>query len=181
MRIVGGELKSRLISVPKGGNLRPSTEKIRGAIFSSLGNTIIDARVADLFCGSGALGLEALSRGASFALFVDSSKTAISAVSRNIRDLELSQRAEAHVLDIFHLRHKKLAGISIIFADPPYGKRYGEKLIALLCLKKIASDGILVLEHESDWRYSGADLGIIKRLDFGDSSVTFLKIPSFAD
>jgi len=129
MRIVGGELRSRLIRVPKTRDLRPSTEKIRGAIFSVLGADIKGARVADLFCGSGALGLEALSRGASFALFVDSSGPAISMAKRNVLELDLSSRAELCAMNVFRLRPTKLEGISIIFADPPYGKGFGDRLI----------------------------------------------------
>ena len=181
MRIVGGELRSRLIRVPKTRDLRPSTEKIRGAIFSVLGADIKGARVADLFCGSGALGLEALSRGASFALFVDSSGPAISIAKRNVLELDLSSRAELCAMNVFRLRPKKLEGISIIFADPPYGKGFGDRLISLLCLKKMATDGILVLEHEADWSYAAADLDILRRLDFGDSSVSFIKMPACVD
>ena len=181
MRIVGGELKSRIIKIPKTGNLRPSTEKIRAAIFSVLGDDINEARVADLFCGSGALGLEALSRGASFALFVDSSAVAVSTVKSNLQELDLSSRAELRAMNVFHIRPKKLEGISIIFADPPYGKGYGDRLISLLCLKNFAVRGILVLEHEAAWSYVDTRGVILKRLDFGDSSVTFLKIPAQSD
>jgi len=178
MRIVGGELKGRSIKVPKSRDIRPSTEKIRAAIFSVLGGDIDGARVADLFCGSGALGLEALSRGASYALFIDNLPAAAAAVRKNLLDLGADSRCAVRMMDVFHIRPGFFEKISIIFADPPYGQEHGDRLISLLCLKKIASGGILVLEHESGWNYDGQDLKILKRLDFGDSSVSFFRLPA---
>ena len=177
MRIVGGELKGRTIKTIDAAHLRPSTERTREAIFSVLGDDIEGADIADLFCGSGALGLEALSRGASRALFVESSKKTIRAVRKNVSDLGLYKKADFYEGSVFHLRPGFFNSISIIFADPPYGKGFGDRLIELLCLKKIAPDGILVLEHEREWRYQGSDARELRRLDFGDSSVTFLKLP----
>ncbi len=174
MRIAGGILKGRHIRVPGGRNLRPSTDKIRGAIFSVLGDDIIGSRVADLFCGSGALGLEALSRGAAHAVFVDSSKEAISTVKQNLKDLELQDRAETRSMDVFDIRPLSLENVSIILADPPYRKLFGDKLISLLSLKKFDYDGIIVLEHENEWSFGGSEFQVPKRIDFGDSSVSFL-------
>lgn len=174
MRIAGGALKGRRIRVPGGKGLRPSTDKIRGAIFSVLGDDITGTRVADLFCGSGALGLEALSRGADHAVFVDSSKEAISVVRHNIKELELQTRSKVKLMDVLDIRPSLLENVSIIFADPPYRKLYGDKLISLLSLKKFAYDGIIALEHESEWSYGGSEFKILNRIDFGDSSVSFL-------
>ena len=176
MRITGGKLKGRKIQVPPGRDLRPSTDKIRAAVFSVLGDDIKDARVADLFCGSGAFGLEALSRGAAYALFVDSSRQAAACVKKNIISLDLGGCTDILTTDALHIRSAALKGISIIFADPPYGMSYGEKLISLLCLKKIGFDGILALEHERKWKYVGEGPKILKTIESGDSHVTFLKI-----
>ena len=176
MRIVGGILSGRHIRVPGGRDLRPSTDKIRGAIFSVLGDDIACSRVADLFCGSGALGLEALSRGADHAVFVDSSKEAIRVVKHNLRELQLQNKAEIKSMDVFKIQPSFLKGISIVFADPPYRKWYGDNLLSLLSLKKSAYDGIIVLEHESDWSYAGSEFRILRRIDFGDSSVSFLRV-----
>lgn len=174
MRIVGGALKGRRIRVPGGKGLRPSTDKIRGAIFSVLGDDITGASVADLFCGSGALGLEALSRGADHAVFVDSSREATSVVKQNVREFGLQTRVEIRSKDVFGIRPPLIEKVSIIFADPPYRKLYGDKLISLLSLKKFAYDGIIALEHENEWSYGGSEFKILKRIDFGDSSVSFL-------
>ena len=178
MRIVGGELKGRQIKTSGAAHLRPSTEKTREAIFSVLGGDIDGADIADLFCGSGALGLEALSRGASRALFVELSKPTIRVVKKNVSEFGLDKQAEFYEGSVFHLRPGFFDTISIVFADPPYGKGFGDQLIELLSLKKIAFDGILVLEHEREWSYDGSGVWILRRLDFGDSSVTFFKLPA---
>jgi 16S rRNA (guanine966-N2)-methyltransferase len=174
MRIAGGEFKGRLIKTPRSTNLRPSTQKTREAIFSSLGQDVKGARVADLFCGSGALGLEALSRGASHSLFVDSSRIATATVRENIRMLDLDSRAKAVSMNVLHLRPRHLAAVDIIFADPPYRKGYPERLTALLSLPKFSYRGILVLEHECEWRYAGSYFELLKEIDSGDSTVSIL-------
>lgn len=172
MKITGGKFRGRNLKVPKNAHIRPSTEKIREAIFSSLGEDIIDANIADLFCGSGALGLEGLSRGAKTAVFIDSDSGAISTIRENIRTLGLESQARGMVMNVLHLRPSKFESYGIIFADPPYKKRYADML--LLSLQKSRWHGILVLEHEAEWRYKGLDFKLLKRLDFGDSSVSFL-------
>lgn len=174
MRITSGEFKGRIIKVPKIPNIRPSTERIREAIFSILGADIIEANVADLFCGSGALGLEALSRGAEKALFVDLHRISTAAVRDNIKLLELENRTRVLNMNVLEIRASHLKGIKVIFADPPYHKGYCERLLSHLSLQKIAWYGILMLEHEAPWSYVGADYEIAKRIDFGDSAVTFL-------
>ncbi len=181
MRITGGTLRGRKILVPSGKRLRPSTDKLRAAVFSVLGNDITDAKVADLFCGSGAFGLEALSRGAAHSLFVDSSKQAIACVKTNITNLDLARCADTMTADVFRIRPAALKGVSIIFADPPYGMSYGAKLISLLCLKKFGFDGILVLEHERRWKNGAEESRILTTIEFGDSCVTFLKISGEGD
>jgi 16S rRNA (guanine966-N2)-methyltransferase len=172
MKITGGKFRGRILKVPKNAHIRPSTEKIREAIFSSLGDDIIEANIVDLFCGSGALGLEGLSRGAKTAVFIDSDSGAINTVRENIRVLGAESQARAMVMNILHLRPSKLEPYKVIFADPPYKKRYSE--ILLLSLQKSRWHGILVLEHEAEWSYAGSDFDLLNRLDFGDSSVSFL-------
>lgn len=177
MRITGGKLKGRKIEAPAGKGLRPSTDKIRAAVFSVLGGDILETGVADLFCGSGAFGLEALSRGAAHALFVDSSKEAIACAKKNIANLDLGRCTLAMKMDVYHIRPANLKGVSVIFADPPYRMCFGERLLTLLCLKKFGYDGILALEHEKTWKYTGEELRILRTIESGDSRVTFLKFP----
>lgn len=174
MRITGGRLKGSRIAVPRGLSIRPTTDKTREAVFSVLGEDIMEARVADLFCGSGALGIEAISRGAESVLFVDSSKSVLFNLKKNIKNLDILNKTNIKLLNAFNIRPKILKNISIVFADPPYKKGFGDKLITLLCLPKFNWYGILALEHESEWRYAGEQLQLLKRCDFGDLAVSFL-------
>lgn len=177
MRVTGGSLKGRIFKIPKNPDIRPSTDKTREAIFSSLGADIVGAEIADLFCGSGALGLEALSRGAARALFVDIDRSAISTVRGNIEALGLESKSRVMTLNVFNLRPKHLTGLAIIFADPPYRGDYARRLVELLSLPKFGWYGILTLEHESAWEYKGDDFQMLRRLEFGETSVSFLFWP----
>jgi len=174
MRIAGGIFKGRTIITPNIRNIRPSTEKTREAIFSALGADLIEASVADLFCGSGALGLEALSRGARSALFVDSSLSATSTVRENIAKLKIEPLSKVMTMNALNLRPKHLQGIGVIFADPPYRGGHAMKLLTLLSLPKFDWYGILVLEHEADCVVTGGNYELLRRLKFGETAVSFL-------
>ena len=120
MRIVAGEYGGRRLAAPRGGRTRPTADRVREALFSMLG-PVADARVLDLFAGSGALGLEALSRGAAEATFVDSSAAAVRAVRANLEALgadAVVRRADARAF----LRNARTAGrqYDLVFLDPPY-------------------------------------------------------------
>ncbi len=174
MKIAGGQFRGRIIKVPNIRNIRPSTEKTREAIFSVLGEDNLDASVADLFCGSGALGLEAISRGARQALFVDSSRGSTMVARENIASLEVGSACRVMTMNVFDLRAKHLQGVRIVFADPPYRGGYAQRLTALLSLPKFAWYGILVVEHEADWGFKSDEYRLLRRLEFGDTSVSFL-------
>ena len=176
MKITGGYLKCRYLSTPKSGILRPSTDKTRQAIFSSLGGDIIDADIADLFCGTGALGIEAISRGAKSVLFIDKANSSISALKKNIETMNLSDLSETVKMDVLKIRPAYFKKISIIFADPPYRKGYCDKLLSLLSLPKFGWHGIITLEHEAEWNYDKDNAVLLKRLEFGDTAVSFLKL-----
>ena len=128
-------------------------EMVRGAIFSALGERVIDARVLDLFSGSGAFGIEALSRGAAAATFVDDHPKAIATIKANLEKTQL----EAAVVrsDVFRFLERTDQTFDLIFADPPYSKRPNDldlaaKLIASSVLKNhLMEDGLLVLEKTS--------------------------------
>jgi 16S rRNA (guanine966-N2)-methyltransferase len=118
MRIVAGTLGGRRLKAPSGRGTRPTSDRVREALFSILGS-VEGVRVLDLFAGSGALGIEALSRGAASAVFVDSDQRAISAVRANLEDLGLE--AEAHRRDaLLYLRSAPEAPFGLVFLDPPY-------------------------------------------------------------
>jgi 16S rRNA (guanine966-N2)-methyltransferase len=136
MRIVGGEFRGRPLATPRHEGLRPTSDRVREAVFNILAHGIPDftlagAKVIDLFAGSGALGLEALSRGASFCLFIDQDAEARALIRRNIELLGL-----AGVTRIFRRDATELGpaghrgGFSLVFLDPPYERGLGEKALA---------------------------------------------------
>jgi 16S rRNA (guanine966-N2)-methyltransferase len=121
MRVVAGTYRGRSLKAPKGEQTRPTSDRVREALFSILGETVSEARVLDLFAGSGALGIEALSRGAATVTFVDSAHAAIRAINENLESLEL----EAEVIRLPVLRALGCTPVAtrqydLVFIDPPY-------------------------------------------------------------
>ena len=150
MRIIAGLARGIQLDIP-GHDIRPTTELTRGAIFSALADRIADARVLDLFAGSGALGLEALSRGASRVCFVESNQRCIRAIQNNLQKTHLT--SEVRKEDVFHFLRRNQEDWDLIFADPPYAKYpgdldYGVQLLHSQELPpRLAPDGLFVLER----------------------------------
>ena len=120
MRVVAGELRGRRIEAPTGGDTRPTTDKVREAVFNALGSLdlVRDARVADLYAGSGALGIEALSRGAAHCTFVERDRQALRIVRDNIEHLGLGERSKVVAGDA--LAQSSQLDVDLVLADPPY-------------------------------------------------------------
>ena len=151
MRIVGGTHRGRAIAAPRGDRVRPTGERAREALFNILahadfyGFALEDARVLDLFAGSGALGLESLSRGASFCLFVDDHAESRAAIRENLEHLGLNGHAKLYKRDAASLGPRPGSvgpAFSLVFADPPYGRKLGE--------------AALVSARDGDWLVPGA-------------------------
>lgn len=176
MRIVGGTLKGQTIRAPKTAKTRPITDKDREALFNILGD-VGGLRVLDAYAGSGSLGLEALSRGASFVDAVELAKPAASAIASNVKALGLAKQ--------YHLNKKKLttwlganahmAGqYNLIFADPPFDALDASELSQLDPF--LASHGMLVLKHPG--KAEAPALGQLQLLEtrrYGDSALSFYR------
>lgn len=151
LRVIGGALKGRTLRVPRGRLLRPTSNRVREALFASLAHELSGARVLDLYAGSGALGIEALSRGAAFALFVESARPALHALQRNLEALQLGARSrvmacEARVA-VRRLRAEPGACFDLVLADPPYGsEELPETLASLVAAGLLAPEGVVVVE-----------------------------------
>ncbi|HSS18344.1 MAG TPA: 16S rRNA (guanine(966)-N(2))-methyltransferase RsmD [Candidatus Dormibacteraeota bacterium] len=151
MRVIAGSAGGIRLAVPKRG-VRPTMDRVKGAIFSSLGDAVVEARVLDLFAGSGALGIEALSRGASSVVFVEEDGQSAEIIECNLAKTKLKGRIRQQ--DAFDfLGHASGSELfDIVFADPPYektekGESFTEKLLANEELPQLMdADGILVLE-----------------------------------
>lgn len=184
MRIVGGQFKGRAIAAPQGRDTRPTSDRARESIFNVLAHAdwaggVEDRRVLDLYAGSGALGLEAMSRGAAFALFVETDSAARGAIRDNIEALGLFGNTRIHRRDATDLGLKP-AGLGepfdLVFLDPPYGKGLGERTLALLGSGGwITGDAVIMLEVGAD---ETPELPAFETLDergYGAAKVFFLR------
>jgi 16S rRNA (guanine966-N2)-methyltransferase len=168
LRITGGELGGRRIRAPKGAKLRPTTERVREAIFSILGD-VSGARVLDLFCGTGALAIEALSRGAAEAALVD---THPAAARRNLEALELTGRARTFRSDAGRfLRRAEEASYDLVLCDPPY--RLADRLAADLdpLIRNALAEGGRVMAESSPDRPLPLTLPLVTERSYGDTLV----------
>ena len=183
MRVVAGKFRGRNLKSPSGNSIRPTADRLRESVFNILmhayGDPVTDARVLDLFAGTGALGIEALSRGAKFALFVDDSAEGRALIRENVEMLGLggvtkifrrdaSNLGEAHPNEPF----------SLVFVDPPYGKGLAEKSLAS------ARDGgwltpetIVVVEEAISAKFSVPEsFEEIERRAYDDTEFVFMRL-----
>ena len=151
MRIIGGALRGKRLYSVKGLTIRPTTDYLRESVFNILANGVEDAVVLDLFAGTGTLGIEALSRGAETAVFVDKAPQAIKILTRNICACCLERRSTILRRDILHgLRFLKSIdrAFGLVFIDPPYDKGFVERTMQLLDRTQSTSDRVsIVVEH----------------------------------
>jgi 16S rRNA (guanine966-N2)-methyltransferase len=180
VRIIAGEFRGRaLASVGKGdagAHLRPTTDRVRESLFSVLTHTgaLGGARVLDLFAGTGALGLEALSRGAHSVTFVDDGRVSAGLVQKNIDICRAASRARLIRRDATRLGPCPDAGYDLVFLDPPYGKGLGQKALQVaLDAGWIADDALIVWEENAPMQApAGFDLEGHRK--YGDTHVTLL-------
>lgn len=171
MRIVGGTLRGRRIAPPRDPRVRPTADRVREAWMSILQEAIPGARVLDLYAGSGALGLEALSRGAASAEFVELNPKSLTALRENIATLELESRATVHRGDALRFAGRLApAAYDVTFADPPYSRDDAERLVS--CFRQTPFTRILAVEHPADRVLEGDDT---RR--YGDTALTFCYAP----
>jgi len=185
MRIISGRFKgTALTSVGKGdtaAHLRPTTDRVRESIFNLLvnggyGDPITDARVLDLFAGTGALGFEALSRGASFALFVDDGVKSRALVRENIDILRLIGSTKLFRRDATHLGEAKNGVFDLVFLDPPYGKGLGEKaLAATLQGGWLAKDALIIWEENAE-QFAPEGFNMLDSRHYGETWVHILEL-----
>lgn len=148
MRVIAGSKRGRPLKVPRGNEVRPTLERTREALFNILGPRLQGARFLDLFAGTGANGIEALSRGAAHALFVDSDRRAIAVVRENLARTGLGERAAIRRLNLPPQLAKIQGPFDLVFADPPYTFEHHDALLAGLGAHGlVAEGGLVVLEH----------------------------------
>ena len=182
MRIVGGRFRGRVLTAPKSQAVRPTADRLREALFNILGHAYGDpingARVLDLFAGTGALGLEAVSRGAAFALFVDDGAEARALLRSNIDALGVGGVTKVYRRDATRLGPLgPLAPFTLVFLDPPYGRGLAER--ALASAREggwLSANAVAVVEEATEATFMPpAGFDEIERRDYGDTQLVFLR------
>ncbi|HEX4696202.1 MAG TPA: 16S rRNA (guanine(966)-N(2))-methyltransferase RsmD [Candidatus Udaeobacter sp.] len=180
MRVIAGSAGGLRLAVPKQG-VRPTMDRVKAAIFSSLGDAVIGARVLDLFAGTGGLGIEALSRGASSVVFVEANREAAGMIESNLAKTKLTGRVRQRDVFDFLQHASDVQSFEIIFADPPYdktqaGESFTEKLLANTQLPQLLTPaGMFVLEKRPGEALAEMKLWqITRQKTYGATEVLFL-------
>src|SRR5262245_16560356 len=176
MRIIAGSERGRRLTAPRGDTVRPTSDRAREALFSILAPRIAGARVFDLCAGTGAVGLEALSRGADHAVFVEKDRAAVEALRANVAACEAAGRSTIHERDVIAFLEGpgRPGPEDLVFADPPWAGDLGARILAAL---GAAPPALLVLEHDSrrsPAREAGA-LGLLRTVVHGDTGLSFFE------
>ncbi len=153
MRVISGEFKGRQLTALTGVALRPTSDRVREALFSIIGHEIVGARVADLYAGTGAIGIEALSRGAEHVTFVESNPKVLRLLRRNLAQCGLEPRSavvKCSVGQFLRRRPHHVGAYDLVFADPPYHSEAAEEFLrSLVASVTIGPDALVVLEHST--------------------------------
>jgi 16S rRNA (guanine966-N2)-methyltransferase len=171
MRVVAGSVGGRRIAAPPGKGTRPTSELVRGAVFNSLEarGALVGAAVADLFAGSGALGIEALSRGAAHATFVERDPRAAQVIARNLTSLGLAERARVEEVAV---ERWQPGDVDLVFVDPPYGWDGWEELLARL---RAHGDGAVLVIAEAEHAVGADGWEVVASKRHGGTVVTQLR------
>lgn len=182
MRVTGGSFGGRTLKAPSSNNIRPTSDKLRQAIFNILmhayDDPVSNARVLDLFAGTGALGIEALSRGAAFTLFVEDAAESRALIRANVEALQLTG-----VTKIFRRDATKLGPrgafepFSLVFCDPPYSKGFAEKAVTSAREGEwLTKDALLVVEEAVEAKFAAPEgFETLERREYDDTEIVFLR------
>src|SRR5216117_455035 len=174
LRIIAGEFKGRRLKTPTTSKVRPTSDRVREAWFSILQQSIPDARVLDLFAGSGALGFEALSRGAVSVDFVETHRASLTALKANTEALKVEDRVTIHRSDALRFAERlQPAQYDVAFADPPYATDDAEHVAGIFRATPFAR--VFAIEHSPDLSIMAGDT---RR--YGDTAITILQSPPLA-
>lgn len=184
MRIVGGRYKGTALAAvghgDLGAHLRPTTDRVRETMFNILAHggyddPITDARVLDLFAGSGALGLEALSRGAAVGVFVDNGAMARRLITQNIDYLRLNDQAHLYPGNATRLGTVKHSPFDLVFLDPPYGKKLGGKALSSAAKGGWLTNDALIVWEENAAQPAPDGFALLDTRKFGETHITILR------
>jgi 16S rRNA (guanine(966)-N(2))-methyltransferase RsmD len=187
MRVIGGLAKRRTLKAPPGRSIRPTSERVKEALFNILATKIPGARFLDLFAGTGGVGIEALSRGAARVVFVEKSSRALSLIRENLRRTGFNERALIYPRDAFAalgLLRRQGESFDIVYVDPPYGKGYELKALALIGkYALILRGGVVVAETDCRDRPPEEvdNLRLFRSERYGDTVLSFYRVKESAE
>ncbi len=178
MRVISGKFKYKQLFSPDGKTVRPTTDRIKETLFNILAakGKVGDVLALDLFSGSGALGIESLSRGASKVIFVDKSKEGFRLTNQNLKHVGADPASfETYSVDYeFALKKLKNKNFDLILVDPPYGLRIENKILDLIKRYNVlAADGVIMVEHDANNTFEDEDFDFDSR-DCGQTILSFL-------
>lgn len=176
MRIIGGEARSRTLIAPKGMETRPTLDQVRESLFNILQMRIEGAKVLDLYAGSGALALEALSRGAESAVLCDMSREACSVIRRNIDSLHYQERATLYQTEdkrALDLLEKSGIKFDLIFLDPPYRMDTSVTIDLIVDKNLLAPGGLIIVEHDEKMMPNPKKITCIDRRKYRATNLSF--------
>ncbi|HWQ40937.1 MAG TPA: 16S rRNA (guanine(966)-N(2))-methyltransferase RsmD [Desulfosporosinus sp.] len=179
MRIIAGEMRGRQLTAVAGLQTRPTSDKVKGAIFNVLGAKVLDARVLDLFAGTGNLAIEALSRGSREAVLVEKSLDAHQIIRKNLEQIGVGHQARLLLMDAFlYLKKYPHEVFDLIFLDPPYRKELVPQMISALSENSyLTPTGVIIAETSKDEILNGDiyPFEIRKTGKYGDTLVWYLQ------
>ncbi len=178
MRVITGSARGRRLTALEGNDVRPTTDKVKEAIFSIVQFDISGSEILDLFSGSGQLGIEALSRGAKHCTFVDEARASVKVTTENVKSCGFSEQSDILNTDAMGYLRTCRKAFDVAFLDPPYNKGILEKALPLLA-EKMSDRGIIVCEHESGLVLDDAYGKLMKRktYKYGKIEVTVFAVP----
>jgi 16S rRNA (guanine(966)-N(2))-methyltransferase RsmD len=185
MRVIAGKFGSRTLKGPRGLALRPTSDRLRETLFNILGAAVENSVFVDVYAGTGAVGIEALSRGAKHVVFIESHKTAVALIRRNFTALGIAHGADILPIDAakgLALLAKKNVAANFIFLDPPYAgaNEYARMLETLNKHSLMAAQGIVVLEHDRRLKLNDREgkLARVRVVEQGDAVLSFYAMAS---
>jgi len=178
MRVISGSARGAKLKTIEGTDTRPTTDKVKGAIFNILANDIYGKKVLDLYAGSGSLGIEALSRGASVAVFAEKSAAAADIIRKNLEHTKLIDKAKILKNDVFSVIKTLSEKFDLIFLDPPYAAELAGATINAIDDAKILEDGGIIIAETDDGQALPDMVGELQLYDkrkYGRVNINFYK------
>jgi len=185
LRIVAGRFRGRKLLTPETLQVRPTADRMKESLFNIVQAQVVGARVLDLFCGAGNLGLEAASRRARQVVFVERNREALLLLRRNLAALDLREPSDVAVVEGDAIRYLDACGgepFGLILADPPYDAAVEDELMRVLRPAHLVPGGIFVLQHRRQWTAPVPDgFELLRARRYGDTVITFLQRTEDAD